>query len=631
MLNWKKVKLGNVADVKLSNVDKKTNDDERKVRLCNYTDVYRNPFINSEKARTFMVASCSQNEFETFRLKKGQVAITKDSETRDDIGVSTFIAEDFDDVVLGYHTSLIIPDERYLNGKFLHYWLNTKQAKTYFENNAGGSGQRCTLSLDIIKSFPLYLPDIATQEKIASFFYSLDSKVFLNNRINAELEAMAKTIYNYWFVQFDFPNNKDKPYKASGGTMLWSEDLKREVPEGWEVRELKDFADTGSGGTPTSTVKSYYENGTIPWINSGEVNQPYIVRAEKFITEEGLRNSSAKLFSRGTILMAMYGATAGKVSLMDVEACTNQAICAIIPHDTRLKYYIKCCLEDFYQYLVNLSSGSARDNLSQDKIRSLKMAVPSADVIEKFYQITQPSLEKILINLNENQKLAELRDWLLPMLMNGQVQIKDEQAKVVYKPAPLTNVRPAKPYFYQTQLVAAIINASKRNKIKHGEMTLAKYTYLLDKIYGVPTYFKFDRWHLGPYPKEMKKVVNNKKFFKIQNNEVAVVPQKKEYNYQFQQQVENAITDLASIFKEYSGKERSRQTELIATVCKVVEDIQSTDLKAVRESMKKWPIKLDDNKFKNKAEKFSEEETNAALKFIIKKGWVDALLIKDNR
>src|SRR5690606_5873020 len=110
--------------------------------------------------------------------------------------------------------------------------------KTYFENNASGSGQRCTLSLDIIKSLPLYLPDIATQEKIASFFYSLDSKVFLNNRINAELEAMAKTIYNYWFVQFDFPNRNGKPYKASGGKMVWSEELKREMPEGWEVRQL---------------------------------------------------------------------------------------------------------------------------------------------------------------------------------------------------------------------------------------------------------------------------------------------------------------------------------------------------------------------------------------------------------
>ena len=125
MINWRKITLDKVADVKLSNVDKKSNPQEKIVRLCNYTDVYKNAFINSMKAKTFMVATCNNNEFENFKLKKGQVAITKDSETRDDIGVSTYISENFDDVVLGYHTCLITPNENYLNGKFLHYWLNT--------------------------------------------------------------------------------------------------------------------------------------------------------------------------------------------------------------------------------------------------------------------------------------------------------------------------------------------------------------------------------------------------------------------------------------------------------------------------------------------------------------------------
>lgn len=630
MLNWKKVKLGNVADVKLSNVDKKTNDDERKVRLCNYTDVYRNPFINSEKARTFMVASCNKIEFETFRLKKGQVAITKDSETRDDIGVSTFIAEDFDDVVLGYHTSLITPDERYLSGKFLHYWLNTKQAKTYFENNAGGSGQRCTLSLDIIKSFPLYLPDIATQEKIASFFYSLDSKVFLNNRINAELEAMAKTIYNYWFVLFDFPNNKGKPYKASGGKMVWSEKLKQEIPEIWSegtVTELINF--NPKLPLERGRISSYIDMDALP-------ENGYMTKA----IQQKPFNGGMK-FQNGDVAMAritpcLENGKTGLITLLkDKEVGFGSTEFIILRgKNMDLRGFSSCVArsEAFRNYAISKMTGtSGRKRVSSSDLELYRMSIPDDETLKSFERTVAPLFSKMTLNTLENQKLTELRDWLLPMLMNGQVQIRDEQAKVVYKPAPLTNIRPAKSYFYQTQLVAAIINASKRNKINHGEMTLAKYTYLLDKIYGVPTYFKFDRWHLGPYPKEMKKVVNNKKFFKIQNNEVAVVPQKKEYSYQFQQQVENAIAELASIFKEYSVKERSRQTELIATVCKVVEDIQSTDLRAVRKSMKKWSIKLETSKFKNKAEKFSEEETHVALKFIARQGWVDALLIKDNR
>jgi type I restriction enzyme S subunit len=273
---------------------------------------------------------------------------------------------------------------------------------------------------------------------------------------------------------------------------------------------------------------------------------------------------------------------------------------------------------------VNLSSGSARDNLSQDKIRGLRFAVPPGNVLKKFYDIVNPMMLKVLANLKENLALSELRDWLLPMLMNGQVKIKEAAEPKVVKQV-LSETKPTNSYFYQTQLVAAIVNASKKHKIAHGEMTLAKYTYLIDKLYGVPTYFNYERLHLGPYPKEMKRIVNNKKFFKIQNNEVSVVPQEKEYNYQFQKQVEEAVEELASIFNQYKGQERSHQTELLATVCKVVEDIKSTDLKQVRESMKNWPIDLKTSKFKNKAEKFGEKETKECLQ-IIQERWINHLI-----
>ncbi len=280
------------------------------------------------------------------------------------------------------------------------------------------------------------LPDLSTQKAIAKVLSDLDAKIELNNRINRELEAMAKTLYDYWFVQFDFPvDNNFSPsgemsegqrgYKSSGGKMVYNAELKREIPEGWEVKKLSEIATTGSGGTPLSTNKEFYENGNIPWINSGEVNMPFIVSTKNYITQKGLENSSAKKFNRGTILMAMYGATAGKVSFMDIEACTNQAICAINPKEDFHRIYIKLVLEDLYKYLINLSSGSARDNLSQDKIRELKFVIPSQSIIQKFDKIVQSSMNKILINLKQNQQLSELRDWLLPMLMNGQVTVSE--------------------------------------------------------------------------------------------------------------------------------------------------------------------------------------------------------------
>lgn len=236
---------------------------------------------------------------------------------------------------------------------------------------------------------------------------------------------MAKTLYDYWFVQFDFPDTNGKPYKTSGGKMIWNEELKREIPDGWEVKKIKEIAETGSGGTPLKSKKEYFEDGTIPWINSGEVNASFIISSRKFITKKGLDNSSAKLFQRGTILMAMYGATAGQVSLTDIEASTNQAVCGIIPNDNRMIPYLKYGLHQLYDYLINLSSGSARDNLSQDKIKELYFVIPEDKLIDKFYKISNSHFEMILRNLKENQELASLRDWLLPMLMNGQVKIQD--------------------------------------------------------------------------------------------------------------------------------------------------------------------------------------------------------------
>ncbi|GHU61690.1 hypothetical protein FACS1894123_01450 [Bacteroidia bacterium] len=216
-------------------------------------------------------------------------------------------------------------------------------------------------------------------------------------QLNDNLEAMAKTLYDYWFVQ-----NADNS---------------------WEKKKIKDIAETGSGGTPLSKNKTYYENGNIAWINSGELNNRYIIDTKNFITDEGLTNSSAKMFPTDTLLVALYGATAGKVSLLKIPATTNQAICAIIPFSGIYTNFLKYKLSDLYQYLVVVSSGSARDNLSQDLIRNLEVLLPDNSLLEDFNHRVNPIINKIVKNLQQNQELMQLRDWLLPMLMNGQVSV----------------------------------------------------------------------------------------------------------------------------------------------------------------------------------------------------------------
>ena len=273
------------------------------------------------------------------------------------------------------------------------------------------------------ESIVVKLPDLKIQKAVATILFNIRKKLEINNQINQELEAMAKTLYDYWFVQFDFPDQNGNPYKSSGGKMVYHPELKREIPEGWGVAKVEDIAQTGSGGTPKSTNVSYYSNGEIPWINSGELEQTVITSTSNFITEEGLNNSSAKLFPSGTILVAMYGATAGKVSFLTFEASTNQAICAIMLNDIRMRYYLKNVIEDLYQYLVKLSTGSARDNLSQDMIKNIKVVIPSNDILDRYYDFSNNIIKEITKKQQEHEQLTQLRDWLLPMLMNGQVKV----------------------------------------------------------------------------------------------------------------------------------------------------------------------------------------------------------------
>ena len=431
MNNWKQQKLGIVADVKLSNVDKLTIENERVVRLCNYTDVYKNSFINNEKSESFMLASCNENEYEKFILKKGQVAITKDSETPNDIGVSTYISEDFEDVVLGYHLALITPDNDKLNGQFLHYWLNTKQAKRYFENNAGGSGQRCTLVLDCIKSTPLYLPKLSTQVKIAKVLSDLDIKIELNNCINRELEAMAKTLYDYWFVQFDFPNELGKPYKSSGGKMVYNAKLKREIPVGWEVGNIGNYCPSSGGFAFKS---SWWTNEGVSVVKIKDIQEDYTIDISNLAKVDLTDKKIDDKFKAkpGDILIAMTGATVGKygiVPITDYPIYVNQRVgyfnLGNEPTE-KLPYLIKSLNQTYFREMIfSLASGAAQPNISNEQINRISLIIPDRTIVNKYNLKFAPFYKTILNNQRQNQQLSELRDWLLPMLMNGQVTVSE--------------------------------------------------------------------------------------------------------------------------------------------------------------------------------------------------------------
>jgi restriction endonuclease, S subunit len=323
-------------------------------------------------------------------------------------------------VVADSHILVVRISDFFIAGCVQYSLFNIEKLLQTFLDGSTGQGE-----FDKQRLLNVIIPIPNNPKYIYQFLSNLDKKIALNNQINARLEQMSKTLFGYWFVQFDFPDANGKPYKSSGGEMVFDETLKREIPKGWEVKSLGEIASTSSGGTPTSTVQEYYKGGNIPWVNSGELNNNFIVHTDNFITQTGMDNSSAKLVSEKSILLAMYGATAGKTSLISFKTTTNQAICSILPKDMNYRVYIKSYLDNMYLYLVQLSSGSARDNLSQDKIKRLHLVIPEIGILEIFSKVTEDFYKKIETNLKQNHQLTQLRDFLLPMLMNGQVSVAE--------------------------------------------------------------------------------------------------------------------------------------------------------------------------------------------------------------
>ena len=318
----------------------------------------------------------------------------------------------------------LVVNEDVVDYQYCYYLLISDEITNYLcGQNSNTSGSHKRIDPRNFLNIDIHLPKMPIQKAIGKTLSDIDRKIELNKRINDNLEAMAKQLYDYWFVQFDFSNEEGKPYKSSGGAMVWNEKLKREIPQRWTAAKIKDVAQTYSGGTPTSTNSEYYDGGNIPWINSGELNNPIITSTTNYITEEGLNNSSAKLYPQDTVLVALYGATAGKVSLLSFEACSNQAVCGVIPHNKIMTTYIRYYLSSLYEHFITLSSGSARDNLSQDTIKNTILPIPQEKILKEYSDAVTPIMSKIIANQKEMENLTKQRDDLLPLLMNGQAMV----------------------------------------------------------------------------------------------------------------------------------------------------------------------------------------------------------------
>lgn len=284
--------------------------------------------------------------------------------------------------------------------------------------------------MNVVRKIPIELPELCTQQKIASVLSALDDKIEVNNKINAELEQMAKTLYDYWFVQFEFPNAEGKPYKSSGGKMVYNSTLKREIPEGWEVKELNEIANITMGQSPKGESYNEESDGVLLINGAADYEGNYL--------KPRIYTSAPTRLCEVNDLVFCIRATIGKLTYAEDKFCLGRGVAGVRVNSFNYTEYVFYSLNQEIERFKKHASGSIIIGITKEDLTDYKVLIPQENILNNFHKIINPIHSKIRKNLKQNQELAQLRDWLLPMLMNGQVKvddIKDEVLEMVAEPS----------------------------------------------------------------------------------------------------------------------------------------------------------------------------------------------------
>ena len=305
---------------------------------------------------------------------------------------------------------------------YLFTLLNSQAVRNQALSLAKNSVQP-DLTHDMFKSIVVYVPDLKTQNAVASFYNTISLKIANNNAICSNLEAMAKLLYDYWFVQFDFPDENGKPYKSSGGKMAWNEDLKRKIPAGWEVGNIIDNPLSKIIGTGIDFFNSKNYLPTANVVGESIIDGDWIT----FNNRESRANMQPTVYS---VWFAKMKNSIKHISIpFDSEWFTNKYILSTgfegIQCTKSSFGYIHCVVnsEYFEKHKDMLAHGATQESVNEDDLKNIKFVIPNYNIIELFSEKLNPILEYKFKLFYENQQLASFRDFFLPMLMNGQVKV----------------------------------------------------------------------------------------------------------------------------------------------------------------------------------------------------------------
>jgi len=359
-----------------------------------------------------MVSDKDKERLSKYVLKEGDIVFSRVGS----IDRCTYVSEKEDGWLFSGRCIRVRFNEK-ADARYVSFYFRQKYFKEMMLNISVGAIMP-SLNTSLMDNLPIFLPSKIIQQKIAAVLSSLDSKIELNNRINTELEAMAKTLYDYWFVQFDFPDKDGKPYKTSGGKMVWNEELKRAIPDGWDVSELRNLVDVVKGNISPADILP-----TTPYVGLEHIGRKTIVLSDWTTSDRA--SSDKTVFKKHDILFGKIRPYFHKVAVALFDGITSTDTILLRPKKSE---YFGLALETvFTEKFVNTatssSTGSKMPRADWNVLQHYKIPVPDLRLLQSYQELFDKVLAKIEISVIESRKLTQLRDWLLPMLMNGQVQV----------------------------------------------------------------------------------------------------------------------------------------------------------------------------------------------------------------
>ena len=355
-----------------------------------------------------------------FLMKEGDI-ITPLTEQAIGLLGSTAIIPESGRYIQSQDVAKIVCKKHLLDKDFAFYLVSSNLVKQQLSAAAQQTKIRHT-SPDKIKDCTVWIPELEEQKRIGKLLRIIDLKIELNRAINHNLEAMAKQLYDYWFVQFDFPNEEGKPYKSSGGEMVGNEDLKREIPKGWSVMSIGEVENNIITGKTPSCADEDNFGGHIPFITIDDIRgNLFVFNSQRTLSTKGAESQAKKYLPIGSLSVSCIG-TIGVMGFIAKLSQTNQQINSVVFENEYNREFVYFALKLYFEN-AKTKIGNVFANMSKDEFASIKVVYPPKRILQAFHDKVAAIFDNIRNNIDEINTLTKQRDELLPLLMNGQVSI----------------------------------------------------------------------------------------------------------------------------------------------------------------------------------------------------------------